>query len=53
VANGFTNDGWHHVVLHIRDGEPYLRSDLMVDDKVIFADEPIEYNQPASERALA
>jgi hypothetical protein len=39
---GVTTGQWQHVVVSIRDGSPYLRSDLQVDGQVIFADEPIE-----------
>ena len=37
-----TTGRWMYVVLHVRDGSPYLRSDLYVDNKVVFLDEPIE-----------
>ncbi len=35
---------WNHVVVHIRDGAPFLRSDLHVNGRTIFLDEPIELN---------
>ncbi|OQA27555.1 MAG: hypothetical protein BWY59_01060 [Verrucomicrobia bacterium ADurb.Bin345] len=33
---------WNHVMVSIRDGVPYPRSDLIVNDKIVFVDEPIE-----------
>ncbi|HPG00553.1 MAG TPA: beta-galactosidase, partial [Kiritimatiellia bacterium] len=33
---------WNHVVMHIRDGAPYLLSDLFVNGRVVFLSEPIE-----------
>jgi hypothetical protein len=33
---------WNHVVVNIRDGAPYLRSDLSVNGKVVFVNEPIQ-----------
>ncbi len=43
----FTDTGlyagaWHRVTLSIRDGDPYLMSDLYVDGKPVFLSEPIE-----------
>ncbi|MFH0879472.1 MAG: hypothetical protein V2A34_07135 [Lentisphaerota bacterium] len=35
---------WNHVVVNIRDGGPYMRSDLHVNGRTIFLDEPIEAN---------
>jgi outer membrane protein assembly factor BamB len=32
----------HRVVIHVRDGVPYPRSDLYIDNKPVFLDEPIE-----------
>ncbi|OQA29929.1 MAG: Bacillopeptidase F precursor [Verrucomicrobia bacterium ADurb.Bin345] len=47
VTNLYTNNlpvtgVWHHVMLSVRDGDPWLRSDLLVDGKVVFLNEPIE-----------
>ena len=39
---GVTTGKWQYVVLNVRDGSPYMRSDLFVDGKAIFLDEPIE-----------
>ncbi len=33
---------WNHVMVHIRDGAPYLSSDLYVNSKPVFLAEPIE-----------
>ena len=33
-GTGITTGKWHHVVVNIRDGAPYMRSDLIVDGKV-------------------
>ncbi len=41
-GTGVTTGRWHHVVINVRDGSPYLRSDLFVDGRAIFLDEPIE-----------
>jgi hypothetical protein len=47
VTNLFTNNlpatgVWHHVMFSVRDGLPYPKSDLVIDSKTIFLDEPIE-----------
>ncbi len=43
VTNAVIATGvWHHVVISVRDGSPFMRSDLIVDGKVIFLNEPIE-----------
>jgi hypothetical protein len=34
--------GWHRVALSIRDGDPFLVSDLYVDGEPVFVNEPIE-----------
>ncbi len=41
-STGITNGQWHHVTVNIRDGSPFMRSDLIVDNRIIFVDEPIE-----------
>ena len=41
-GTGVTSDQWLHVVLNVRDGSPYLNSDLYVDGKPVFVSEPIE-----------
>ncbi len=41
-GTGITTGKWHHVVIKVRDGSPNLRSDLIVDNKAIFLDEPID-----------
>ncbi|HPG00022.1 MAG TPA: beta-galactosidase [Kiritimatiellia bacterium] len=33
---------WHHIMVHVRDGEPFLRSDLYVDNIPVFLSEPLE-----------
>jgi hypothetical protein len=33
---------WHKIVVQIRDGSPYLMSDLFVDGKTVFLGEPIQ-----------
>ncbi|MFH0953010.1 MAG: family 16 glycoside hydrolase, partial [Verrucomicrobiota bacterium] len=33
---------WQKVIVHIRDGSPYLMSDLYVDSKTVFLSEPIQ-----------
>ncbi len=40
-GTGITTGKWHHVVIKVRDGAPYMRSDLIVDGKAIFLDEAI------------
>ena len=37
-----TTGAWHHVVVNIRDGDPYWVSDLIVDSVPVFMFEPIE-----------
>ena len=39
---GVTTGVWQHVVLNIRDGAPYLMSDLYVDGWPVFVSEPIQ-----------
>ena len=41
-GTGITTGKWHHVVVNLRDGVPHMRSDLIVDGKYVFIDEPIE-----------
>ncbi|MFH0954024.1 MAG: beta-galactosidase [Verrucomicrobiota bacterium] len=41
-TNLVSTGAWQHVRLNVRDGDPYLRSDLFVNDRVVFMDEPIE-----------
>ena len=41
-STGVTTGKWQHVVVSVRDGSPYLRSDLFVDGKPVFLDEPIQ-----------
>lgn len=41
-GTGVTTGKWQHVVVNVRDGSPYMRSDLFVDGKPVFLDEPIE-----------
>ncbi|OGV43413.1 MAG: hypothetical protein A2X46_13410 [Lentisphaerae bacterium GWF2_57_35] len=45
---GVTTGQWHHVVVNIRDGDPYLRSDLTIDGKTVFMDEALEVNSFAN-----
>ena len=33
---------WQHVRVNIRDGNPHLKSDLFVNDKAVFMNEPIQ-----------
>ncbi len=40
--SGLTKNVTHHVILFVRSASPYYRSDLYVDGKPIFIDEPIE-----------
>jgi hypothetical protein len=47
-GTGVTTGKWHHVVVNIRDGDPYLRSDLTVDGKTIFVDEALEVSSFSS-----
>ena len=42
VVNKPVTGKWHKVVVHIRDGSPYLMSDLFVDNKTVFLSEPIQ-----------
>jgi len=47
VTNLYTSNvpavgGWNLVTLHVRDGNPYPRSDLLVNNRAVFLDEPIE-----------
>ena len=39
---GLAIGAWHHVVINIRDGDPYWTSDLYVDAQPVFLSEPIE-----------
>jgi len=39
---GISSNEWHHVVVSIRSGDPYLMSDLYVDGEPVFLSEPIE-----------
>ncbi len=53
VTNLYTNNipttgAWQHIVVNVRDGWPYPRSDLIVDRKAVFLDEPIEETNWAS-----
>jgi len=48
---GITAGVWHHVILNVRDGAPYLASDLYVDNVPVFVNEPIEKNSFASSTA--
>ena len=53
VTNLYTNNlpvpgVWHHVLVNIRDGAPYLRSDLLINGKAVFLDDPIEATNWAS-----
>jgi outer membrane protein assembly factor BamB len=48
-GNAIAPQQWHHVAIHIRDGEPYLKSDLLVDSKALFLNEPIEVSDWTSE----
>jgi hypothetical protein len=41
-VNRPTTGKWHKVVVQIRDGSPYLLSDLFVDNKTVFLSEPIQ-----------
>ena len=47
VTNLYTNNlpspnTWHHIRVSVRDGWPYPKSDLLMDGKVVFLDEPME-----------
>ncbi|MBN1270476.1 MAG: beta-galactosidase [Kiritimatiellae bacterium] len=42
---------WAHVVLHLRDGDPYLKSDLYVDNVPVFRNEPAEFTNWTGESA--
>jgi len=37
-----TTGAWHHIELQVHDGDPYWESDLYIDGKVVFLQEPIE-----------
>ena len=41
IYPGITKDEWHHVVVTVRDGDPYMMSDLYVDGEPMFVAEPI------------
>ncbi len=41
-TNTGISTGWNHVVVQVRDGAPRMRSDLFVNGKTVFLDEPIE-----------
>jgi photosystem II stability/assembly factor-like uncharacterized protein len=41
-ATGVISGKWQHVVLNVRDGSPYLNSDLYVDGRPVFLSEPIQ-----------
>ena len=42
VTTNVTTGILHHVVVSVRTGTPYLKSDLYVDNNVVFRDEPIQ-----------
>ena len=42
AATNLTTGAWHHVVINVRDGDPYLKSDLFVNNAPVFRDEPIQ-----------
>ncbi|MFH0880780.1 MAG: LamG-like jellyroll fold domain-containing protein, partial [Lentisphaerota bacterium] len=42
TGTGVTTGRWQHIVVNVRDGAPYPRSDLYVDGNAVFLDEPIE-----------
>jgi hypothetical protein len=42
TSNRPASNAWSHVVLNIRDGSPYLMSDLYVNGRPVFLSEPIE-----------
>ena len=41
-ATNLVTGAWHHIVINVRDGDPYPRSDLYVNNEPVFRDEPIE-----------
>ncbi|HEY8240938.1 MAG TPA: hypothetical protein VIH35_05800, partial [Kiritimatiellia bacterium] len=42
TSNRPASNVWSHVVVNIRDGSPYLMSDLYVNGRPVFVSEPIE-----------
>ena len=42
TVTNFAYGKWVHVVMNVRDGSPYLNSDLYVDGLPVFVSEPIE-----------
>ncbi|MBN1268995.1 MAG: beta-galactosidase [Kiritimatiellae bacterium] len=39
----FTADEWHHVVVNIRDGDPYPVSDVLIDGQEVLFMEPLKH----------
>ncbi len=43
-TNTWITSGWNQVVVNLRDTDPYVRSDLAINGKTVFLDEPVEVN---------
>ena len=41
-ATNLVTGTWHHIVVNVRDGDPYPRSDLYINNEPVFRNEPVE-----------